>query len=364
MTDGKRKLLVLCGGRSAEHEISLLSARNVIAAVDRSTYDVLVVGIGRDGRWRLLPADGFVRDADAASSVALSGDGPEVVPAPGARLLDASTSACLAVVDTVFPVLHGTCGEDGTLQGLLKLADVPFVGCGVLASAVCMDKDVAKRLLQQAGIDVARFVVLRDPGEAEAAFEAASRELGLPLFVKPCNLGSSVGVGRAGDRRAFVAAVRDAFRFDRKVLVEEQVPGREIECAVLGNERPEASPPGEIVPRHEFYSYRAKYLDDDGAALCVPADLPPETARRVQALSVQAFRALECEGLARVDFFLTKTGRLVVNELNTMPGFTRISMYPRLWEAAGLSYTALADRLIALARERFEREAALATCAD
>jgi D-alanine-D-alanine ligase len=263
-------------------------------------------------------------------------------------------------VDAFFSVLHGTFGEDGTMQGLLRLTGVPFVGAGVLGSAVGMDKDVCKRLLRAANIPVADWQTLR-AGAAHADADALFGRLGCPLFVKPANQGSSVGVAKVSDAAGLHAALREAFAFDRKVLVEAFVDGREIECSVLGNDEPIASVPGEIVPAAEFYSYRAKYVDADGAALCVPADLPAGTADRVRALALQTCETLECEGLARVDFFVRPDGSLIVNEINTLPGFTRISMYPRLWEATGIGYGELVDRLIALALERHERERRLCT---
>lgn len=262
-------------------------------------------------------------------------------------------------IDVVFPVLHGPYGEDGTIQGLLKLANLPFVGAGVLGSAVGMDKDVMKRLLRDSGIPVAKFLVFRK-GE-EFSFEKVIKNLGLPIFVKPANLGSSVGITKVKRKSDFKRAVKNAFSFDNKILLEEAVKAREIECSVLGNENPIASIPGEIKPNHEFYSYEAKYIDENGAEAIIPANLPEKIVKRVQELSIQTFKALNCEGLGRVDCFLKEDGEVLVNEINTIPGFTNISMYPKLWEASGISQTELIDKLITLAIERFEKEKKLKT---
>ena len=315
----KIRVAVLFGGKSAEHEVSIQSAKNVIAAIDRRKYSVLPIKINKSEKW-----------------------------SPG-----------LNNIDVVFPVLHGPFGEDGTVQGFLKLMGVPFVGAGVLGSALGMDKDAMKRLLNQAGIPTARFVVANNP--SEITFEKAKKILGLPLFVKPANLGSSVGVRKARNKKEFRRAVKEAFGFDRKILIEEYVQGREIECSVLGNENPIASLPGEVIPRHEFYSYDAKYIDPGGAELKIPADLPKPIIKKVQKMAVQAFKTLCCEGMARVDFFLTKNSKLFVNEINTIPGFTSISMYPKLWETSGISYSELIDRLIELALERYRKEKWLKT---
>jgi D-alanine-D-alanine ligase len=357
---------VLFGGQSAEHEVSLQSARNVIEAIDPKKYQVVLLGIDRAGRWHLESATRFLLDAEDPRRIRLGEGGEDVALVPGDRsdLIRLGGSGLEEPLDVIFPVLHGPLGEDGTVQGLLRLANIPFVGSGVLGSAVAMDKDVAKRLLRDSGIPVADWVSLRRRDPARPDFARLAERLGLPLFVKPANMGSSVGVHRVADEDAFEAAVKDAFAYDRKVLVEEHIDGREIECAVLGNEAPLASVPGEIIPRHDFYSYEAKYLDQEGADLVIPADLSEDDAQRVQDLAIRTFQALCCEGMARVDFFLQPGGRLLVNELNSIPGFTRISMYPKLWEATGLGYSALVDRLIELALERGAEESALRSTAD
>lgn len=355
----KTRVALLCGGKSAEHEISLQSAKNIFEAIDQKKYEVLLIGISKKGQWTLIETSrkGWpksIPSIKANKSLAL---------APGRKmgpLIGLSGREAVGRVDVVFPVLHGPFGEDGTVQGLLKLANVPFVGAGVLGSAVGMDKDLMKRLLRDAGIPIARFITARR-FEDKIDFASVERALGLPLFVKPANLGSSVGIHKVKDERQFVSAVEDAFRYDQKILLEECIQGREIECSVLGNEDPIASVPGEIITGHEFYSYEAKYLDEKGAVLEIPAELPAEVTKEIQDIAIQSFKTLCCEGMARVDFFLRDNREVIVNEINTIPGFTKISMYPKLWEASGISYTELIDRLIQLALERFEREQRLKT---
>jgi len=358
----KRKLrvAVLFGGKSAEHEISLLSARNIVEAIDKKKYQVLLISIDKHGRWGLCDAS----SAAWPSSVKSTKPGKSLALALGRRsnpLTRLSGRGGVGPVDVVFPVLHGTFGEDGTVQGLLKLADVPFVGAGVLGSAVGMDKDVMKRLLRDAGLPTARFLVCERSSLEDVDFERVTQALGLPVFIKPANLGSSVGIHKVKDREQLRRAVQDAFRYDSKILIEEYIQGREIECAVLGNDSPIASLPGEIMPRHEFYSYEAKYLDEKGAVLEIPAKLPADVVKQVQETAVKACKVLCCEGMARVDFFLRHDREVIVNEINTIPGFTKISMYPKMWEASGISYTELIDRLIELAIERFNREKKLKT---
>jgi D-alanine-D-alanine ligase len=361
----KVRVGVLFGGQSAEHEVSLQSAKNIVEAIDQEKYDVVLIGIDRQGRWHLADGSHFLLNASDPRRIQMESTRRDVALVPGesADLLEIEPRDALAPPDVVFPVLHGPLGEDGTVQGLLRLAHIPFVGAGVLGSAVAMDKDVAKRLLAQAGIPVSAYVTVRAHGKAPP-FAELTRRLGRPLFVKPANMGSSVGVQKVDDPDALSAALESAFAFDDKVLVEEFVEGREIECSVLGNERPQASIPGEIVPRHDFYSYEAKYLDDEGADLRIPAELDEPTTHRVQELAIRTFEVLCCEGMARVDFFLKPDGGLVVNELNSIPGFTRISMYPKLWEASGIGYSELIDRLLQLALERAERERGLQSSVD
>lgn len=354
------KVGVLFGGRSAEHEVSILSARNVIAALDPHRFEPVPIGITRGGRWIRQSVQRLLREKGDPRFVQLCMDGPGVSLS---GLIGDGLQESRPALDVIFPVLHGPQGEDGTVQGLLELAGIPYVGAGVLGSAVGMDKDVMKRLLRDAGIPVARFAVVRhgeyrrDQREVLAHADA----LGYPLFVKPANLGSSVGITRVLSRAQLPSALANAFAYDSKVILEESILGREIECSVLGNDEPLASVPGEIVITHAdgFYSYDAKYLDDRGATLQIPAELDSRTAREVQRLSLQTFRALECSGLARVDFFLRRDGELFVNEINTLPGFTAISMYPKLWAASGLPPRDLISRLIDLAIERHAQRCVL-----
>ncbi len=358
----KIRVGILFGGRSGEHEVSLTSAASVLQALDPEKYEVVPIGITRQGRWLLGPAaNSLLPPPELLPSVLEYGITvtPSADPT-AAKLIPLNSSSPAALsgggeVDVIFPVLHGTFGEDGTVQGLLELADIPYVGAGVLGSAVGMDKDVMKRLFRDAGLPVVKWVVvLREEWErdAKAARRLVEKQIGYPLFVKPANLGSSVGISKVRRAGELAAALDLAAQYDRKILVEKAVDGREIECSVLGNDRPEASVPGEVVPINEFYDYEAKYLKE-GSKLIIPAKLSPRQTRRVQELAVRAFQAIDGAGMARVDFLLDrKTGRIFVNEINTIPGFTPISMYPKLWEASGLPYPRLLDRLIELALER------------
>lgn len=360
------KVGVIFGGRSAEHEISLLSARNVIDAIDKDKYDVVLIGIDKGGKWYLNDNNArFLLEDNKTSLLKLNtanSKGVTIVPtSKDFELISTSDGKPAGRVDVIFPVLHGPFGEDGTVQGLLKLANIPFVGADVIGSAIGMDKEVTKRLLRDAGIPIAKFLVFERPQKKNISFNEVRKKIGLPFFAKPVNLGSSVGVCKVKNKAQFEKAIEEAFEYDNKILIEEYVKGREIECSVLGNYNPVASVPGEILPRHEFYSYVAKYLDENGAMLEVPAKLSKKTTKEVQDLAVKTFRALCCKGMARVDFFLRENGEVVVNEINTIPGFTKISMYPKMWEASGISYKELIDRLIQLALERFEEEKKLKT---
>ncbi|HEX4697627.1 MAG TPA: D-alanine--D-alanine ligase [Candidatus Udaeobacter sp.] len=360
----KIRVGVLFGGRSAEHEVSLQSAKNVIDAIDTNKYEVVLIGIDKKGRWHLNEKSWFLLRATESELPMLPETGENLALVPGKQdeqLVALSGEQRPGSLDVIFPILHGPFGEDGTVQGLLKLANIAFVGAGVLGSAIGMDKDVMKRLLRDAGIPIARFLIMNRYSSNEIGFDEARDQLGLPLFIKPANLGSSVGIHKVKDREEFERAVHDALSYDNKILIEECITGREIECSVLGNDNPIASVPGEILPRHEFYSYEAKYLDENGARLEIPAKLAAATSDRIRQMAVTTFSVLCCEGMARVDFFLRNDGEIVVNEINTIPGFTRISMYPKLWEATGISYSELIDKLIALAIERFQREKKLKT---
>jgi D-alanine-D-alanine ligase len=350
MAENKRlRVGVIFGGRSGEHEVSLASAASVIRALDPEKYEPVPIGIGKDGRWFIgTPAQKMLPDVlRQGHRVMLSAD-----PSVGALLPMEERAAGSQRVDVIFPVLHGTFGEDGTVQGLLDLAGLPYVGSGVIGSAVGMDKDMAKRLFLQAGLPTGDFLaVLRSQWEKgrERILKAVAKKFRFPVFVKPATLGSSVGMTKVHKREELEAALDLAAEFASKILVERNIRGREIEVSVLGNDEPEASIPGEIIPHREFYDYTAKYLEE-GTRLEIPAKLSKMQVRRFQEYAVRAFRCLECRGMARVDFFLEKpSGRIYLNEINTIPGFTSISMYPKLWEASGIPYRDLIDRLIQLA---------------
>jgi D-alanine-D-alanine ligase len=385
----KIRVGILFGGRSGEHEISLLSAASVFNAIDKAKYEVIPIGITKEGRWvTAADAERLLRgkfedqqhlragDPDATPGAAVLAKGEAVVVPPEPRSMtafetDASSHALTrraadrAIdVDIIFPVLHGTFGEDGTIQGLLELADMPYVGAGVLGSAAGMDKDIMKALFRAAGLPIVKHVTfLRSDWEAnpKKTEKLVESKLTYPVFVKPANLGSSVGISKAHDRKELGPAIEEAAKFDRKIVIEQGVGGRkakarEIECSVLGNDKPEASLPGEIVPSTEFYDYKAKYLDE-GSQLIIPAKLSKSETKEVQGLAIGAFKAVDCAGLARVDFLMEpKSRKIYLNEINTMPGFTAISMYPKLWAASGVSYHDLIGRLIQLGIERHKEK--------
>jgi len=385
MTAKKLRVGVLFGGRSGEHEVSLLSAASVMQAIDRSKYEVVPIGITKQGLWltdthaeKLIkgeftaaPRNKSLRAGDpsatSAAAVLAKGEGVIVPPVPSANSIvpfetprDHAAPRPISV-DVIFPVLHGTYGEDGTLQGLLELADIPYVGSGVLGSAAGMDKDMMKRLFADSRLPLVKHVTIlrseweRQPKKVEKMVESA---LKYPVFVKPANLGSSVGISKAHDAVELPSAMNEAARYDRKIIIEQGVGGkrhkaREIECAILGNDEPAASICGEIIPAKEFYDYNAKYIDS-GSELVIPARLDHTQVRQIQDMAIRAFQSVECSGLARVDFLMDPvSGHFYVNEVNTMPGFTSISMYPKLWAATGIEYPALIDRLIQLALERY-----------
>jgi D-alanine-D-alanine ligase len=347
----KIRVGIVFGGRSGEHEVSLRSAESVLKAIDRSKYDVVPIGITHEGRWlasksalALLPAK------DQIQKVLTNGE-PITLPAePSGQ----------EIVDVVFPILHGTYGEDGTIQGLLELANVPYLGAGVLGSAVGMDKDVMKRLLRDAGLPIVDYWTVRK-AELDSFLRAHIGNLPYPVFVKPANLGSSVGITKVHAAEELPSGLQTAAEYDRKIVIEKGVDAREIELSVLGNDDPIASVPGEIIPSREFYDYNAKYVDED-SRLLIPAPLTEIQKNEAQRLAIAAFKVLECSGMARVDLFLEKdTGKFYVNEINTIPGFTSISMYPKLWEASGIPYSKLIDRLITLALERHAEKNKLRT---
>ena len=315
MAKKKFKIGVLFGGKSAEHEVSIVSAKNVINALNKEKYQVFPIKISKKGKFDLNK---------------------------------------IKQMDVIFPVLHGPYGEDGSIQGLLKILNLPFIGPGVLSSAMSMDKDITKRLLIEAGIPIAKFLTFKL--NDKFSFKEVSKKLGMPVFIKPANMGSSVGIHKVKNKKEFFVGVKDAFKYDTKIIIEKNIVGQEVECSLLGNEKVMASVLGEIVPINDFYSYKAKYIKKNGADLLIPAKLSKTIAKKVQNKAIEVFQVLNCEAMARVDFFVKKNGRIFVNEINTIPGFTAISMYPKLWEKSGISISKLLDRLIDLAVERYKKE--------
>ncbi|GAA0420044.1 D-alanine--D-alanine ligase [Virgibacillus salarius] len=355
----KKKVGIIFGGKSAEHEVSLQSAKNIVEAIDKGKYDVVLIGIDKEGKWHLNDQSSYLLHEENPKLIQLNKSNDTVAIVPGERdnqLIHASNAIQIDQLDAVFPIVHGTLGEDGSLQGMLRLANIPFVGSSVLGSSVCMDKDIAKRLLKAVGINVAKGLVYSKAKKQQISYSYAVEQLSTPIFIKPANQGSSVGVSKVTTEEEFYKGIEEAFQYDHKVILEENIIGREIECSVLGNAEPKASLLGEILPQSEFYSYESKYIDEKGAELAIPADVPKETTERVQEVAIRAFEALACEGLARVDFFITEDEEIYVNEVNTLPGFTKISMYPKLWEVSGLPYKELIHTLIELAIERHEQD--------
>ncbi|AHF73096.1 D-alanine--D-alanine ligase [Candidatus Sodalis pierantonius str. SOPE] len=352
---GKLRVAVLFGGQSTEHEVSLRSSLNVIRAIDRQRYDLALIGVDKHGRWTLCDEQDYLLNPDDPAAIRLAPARRYLAVVPGqqrAQLIDAANGQPLPSIDVAFSVLHGASGEDGSVQGLLRVLNIPYAGPDVLGSAVCMDKDMTKCVLRDAGVPVTPSVTLLRTGDAAPDFDAIVSQLGLPLFIKPASQGSSVGVSKVTDRATFDAALALAFRYDAKVLVEQTITGREIETAVLGNDSPEVSVCGEILANDEFYAYDTKYLKGAQAGLVIPAPLAAPVADAIRQTARQAYLALGCSVMARVDFFLTEQGEILLNEVNTLPGFTSISMYPKLWEASGLDYPALVERLITLALAR------------
>lgn len=345
----KTRVALIYGGRSTEHEISKLSTASIIEKIDQSSYELSLIKIDIDGQWWLLK-ELSIDVLDGAEKIRLD----SYEEAVGCF---STQGKLLKAIDVFFPVLHGTYGEDGTIQGLFRMLDVAFVGCDVLASANCMDKDFTKRILRDAGIGIAPYMManlLHQP-----SFEEVERELGMPVFLKPANLGSSVGVYKVDNKLDYEKRLAEGLTLDRKVLIEQEVIGREIECAVLGNESPKASMPGEIVMNSEFYDFESKYVDSNASSTQIPADISDSQIKTIRAQAVTAYSAIGCEGLARVDFFLANDGRVMINEINTLPGFTKVSMYPKMWEATGIAYNELLNILIELALERQARYKAL-----
>jgi D-alanine-D-alanine ligase len=348
---------LIFGGQSPEHEVSIISARNVFGAIRESGLGMILIGIAPDGKWYLI------READFLDpSLDIGANGRQLAVIPGEsryQLILLDDGSPVGNMDVVFPVLHGPNGEDGRVQGLLHVLNLPYVGPGVLGSSAAMDKDVSKRLFRDAGLKIADFMVFRKFEQEAIDYAGIVNRLGLPVFVKPANMGSSVGISKVENREQFAASIELAFRFDSKIVIEANITGRELECAVLGNDIPETTSVGEIVMEKGFYDFEAKYLSEDAARLFIPANISNEALSQIQMVAREAFRAVDCEGMSRVDVFLTPEGDVFVNEINTIPGFTNISMYPKLWAHAGLPYPDLIRRLLDLAVERFERENSL-----
>ncbi|SHG60119.1 D-alanine-D-alanine ligase [Chryseolinea serpens] len=344
----KKKVAILYGGRSVEHAVSVNSARNIFEFLDKSKFEPLPIGISKSGQWFLT--EGVSKDIQKGQTLGLSLNAGKPT-----FLLEKSGEKFS--VDVLFPVLHGTDGEDGSIQGLIKAMDLPMVGTGVLGSSLSMNKIVAKRLMREAGLPVTDFVTFRYDEKDKISFTALSKKLGLPFMVKAASLGSSVGVAKVKSKKDFAAAVEEAFKYDDEMLAEQYITGREIECAVLGNNPPEASQPGEIVisKNYEFYTFDAKYVDPDAVRIDVPAKLPKSIAEKIRKASVKAYEALHCKDFSRIDLFLDKKGNIYINEINTIPGFTNSSMYPMMWKERGVSFAELITKLLTLAQERYDR---------
>lgn len=361
MDETKKTVAVVYGGRSGEHEVSLLSAASVVRNLDQHKYRILLIGIDKTGVWYLQKDEELRRCLGGAESLEIHIDEQRRVSAicgGGSRETFSTPATGILAVDVIFPVLHGTFGEDGTIQGLFEMLNVPYVGAGVLGSAIGMDKEVAKILWMHAGLPVVPFISVRKIDWAvvekrKQYIERAERDFQYPLFIKPSCAGSSVGASKVLDRPSLEQAIAEALQWDDKVLIEPFVPAREVECSVTGNERPEAYTPGEIVPTHDFYDYEAKYIDPNGATLLIPADLTESEFKTLREIAIKAYRAAELSGLSRIDFFVHRdTREIMLNEVNTIPGFTTISMFPKMCEASGLAYPDLLDKLINLAQER------------
>ncbi len=350
----KLNLCIIFGGKSAEHEVSLQSAYNIVEAVDKEKYSLTLIAMNKEGKFYLCDSLNFLENIDNPKDIKIKNTDNQIAFVPGERgssIYSLRDNKMIDSIDVIFPIIHGPFGEDGSLQGLLKLIDVPFVGAGVVGSAVGMDKDIMKRLLRDNDIDIADFIIYRDILEAD--YLSAKDKLGIPMFIKPANLGSSVGISKVTNQDEFLNGLEEAFRFDGKVIVEEFIDGREIECAVKGNLKTKVTFPGEILPTDEFYSYEAKYINETGAVLKIPAELDNNIADNIKEIAKETYKLLETRGLARIDFFVTKD-RILVNEINTLPGFTKISMYPKLWKNEGVEYSDLIDELIVFAIEEFD----------
>ncbi|MEM8510555.1 MAG: D-alanine--D-alanine ligase [Bacteroidota bacterium] len=358
----KKKIGIVFGGKSTEHEVSLNSASNIYDAIDKEQFDVVLLGVDRTGKWRfnqeyslnkmdLSSIDYF----EKSKTVRLESRDGKVF------LVNKLGNTSIAYFDVAFPIIHGSFGEDGTMQGIFKSLDIPFVGADILGSAICLDKDITKRLLRDSNIPIADFITVYKEDKQTLVFEEVIEKLGVPFFVKPCNTGSSVGVSRVADKTSFQAAVNNAFKYDKKIVLEEAIVGKELECAILGNQSPVASVLGEIRPAQDFYTYEAKYQDSNGAKMTISAEIPTDVSDRLRQIAIKAYKITCCEGMARVDFFLKNDNTFVVNEINTIPGFADASMYPKLWIASGVSYADLIAKLIGLAIDKYQKNQELET---
>lgn len=346
----KQHLAIIFGGKSTEHEISILSTKSILKHLNKSNYELFVIKIETSGHWKLI-VENEIDTPNAGQKVALvSGD-------PKTRLISLADGSLITTLDVAFPVLHGLFGEDGAIQGLFKMVDIAFVGCDVLAAAACMDKDVTKRLLRDAGINIAPYMIATP--QLIPTYEEVEKQLGSPVFIKPANLGSSVGVFKVSGKDAFQEKIQEALKYDHKVLIEQSIYGKEVECSVLGNEEPKASLPGEIITNTDFYDFESKYIDSNASSTQIPASISEEQIEIIRETAVKAYQTMTCQGLARVDFFVTNDGDILINEINTLPGFTNISMYPKMWEASGIGYAELLDLLIELAVTKHEKDAVL-----
>ncbi len=344
----KKKIALIFGGKSAEHEVSINSAKNIFKSIDKKKYEPFLIGISKQGTWYQFEEDIFSQVKALEDSKLKSKKMISLMSFQSKPVIFSLESQEKTAIDCAFPIIHGTMGEDGTLQGYFKIVNLPFVGCSVLSSAIGMDKDYMKRLMTEAGIANSKSILIKR--SEKVAFHELVTKLGLPFFIKPANAGSSVGVHKIKTEEDYELKLKDSFLYDHKVIAEEFIEGREIECSVMGlNQNPKASKPGELIVNHEFYSYEAKYLDANGAQIVIPAQLDENKTSQIQQLAIKTYQVLGCDGLTRVDFFLKKNGEIYVNEINTLPGFTQISMYPKMWEASGLSYENLITELIQLA---------------
>ncbi|MBC7743054.1 MAG: D-alanine--D-alanine ligase [Bdellovibrionaceae bacterium] len=350
----KKKIAILFGGKSAEHEVSMNSARNICNALDKNTFDLIYLGISKQGTWyQFASGDVFNKHKSLNDVELVDEDVVTLISHQSNPFIYSFKTQERRKLDCAFPIIHGTMGEDGTLQGLFRIINLPFVGCGVMSSAVGMDKEFMKRLMTDSGIKNAKYVLLKN--NEPISYHDVVKKLGSPFFIKPANAGSSVGVHKIKSEADYGPKLMDALQYDHKVIAEEFLDGKEVECSVMGlNQNPKASLPGELIVKHEFYSYEAKYLDANGAEIVIPAHLDEKQVKEIQALAIRTFQCLACDGLTRVDFFIKKNGEIYVNEINTLPGFTKISMYPKMWEATGLKYTDLITELVQLAFQKHQ----------